>query len=274
MSGHRIGVIGLGAMGRPMSARLAQAGYDVIGYDLSQDALHAAPHVRAATTVRELVSAVDRVVISVVRTLSQTEAVVAEVDREDLILIIMSTIGPGAMERVEQELSARRVTVIDAPVSGGVQGAQAGALAIMIAGPTEAVHFVRPLLEAMGSNLFHIGQQPGVAQTVKLANQMMLAINMMGVFEAMRLAASNGVDAEQMLPAVAVSTGSSWVSQNWDTVLGFWREYRPGAELDLIHKDMTSALAEAAQRHVGVPVTGLAFQLLHDAWKLGTAASR
>jgi 3-hydroxyisobutyrate dehydrogenase-like beta-hydroxyacid dehydrogenase len=274
MSGSTIGVIGLGAMGFPMSERLARAGFDVVGYDVNQDVMSAAPHIRAARSVGELVSTADRIVISVVRTLSQTEAVVAEVDRHALILIIMSTITPSAMGHLEQELTRRGVTLVDAPVSGGVAGAQAGTLTIMVAGPEDALETVRPVLDAIGSNIFQIGERPGAAQTVKLASQVMLAANMLGVWEGMRLAADHGLSAEQLLPVVAASRGASWVSSNWDDVLKLWRDYRPGEALDLVHKDLNSALTEALEHRVPMPVTALAAQLLHHAGEMGGMTSR
>jgi 3-hydroxyisobutyrate dehydrogenase-like beta-hydroxyacid dehydrogenase len=268
MGRNTVGVIGLGAMGRPISARLAQTGFEVVGFDVNERAMQESPHARAVGSVQELGSSVDRVVISIVRTLPQTEAVAAELAREGLILIIMSTLNPGAMERLHLELDKRGVALIDAPVSGGVSGAQSGTLTIMVAGQRDALEAVRPVLDAIGTNIFHIGERPGAAQAVKLAGQVMLTANMLGVFEAMSLAASYGLVAEQVLPVVAASRASSWACENWHDVLSWWRDYRPGEALDLVHKDLNSALAEASERRIPMPATALAVQLLHHVWKL------
>ena len=134
----------------------------------------------------------------------------------------------------------------------------------MIAGRGDALDDVRPVLQALGSKIFQIGERPGAAQALKLASQVMLAANMLGVFEGMNLATSYGLVAEQVLPVVAASRGSSWVSENRHDVLRFWRDYRPGEALHLVHKDLDSALAAASARRIPMPAAALAVQLLQS----------
>jgi 3-hydroxyisobutyrate dehydrogenase-like beta-hydroxyacid dehydrogenase len=254
-----VGVIGLGAMGGPMAANLERAGYEVAGYDVRGGG--------SAGSVAEAAARASRAVIVVVRTRPQVEEVLGQLDRPGLDVIVMSTIDPGSMRRLADSLAGRGLTAVDAPVSGGVAGAEAGTLAVMAAGDPAAVERSRPLFEAVGRSLFVIGDRPGMGQAVKLANQLMLAVGMLATQEGLRLAAEQGVGPEQVLPVIERSTGASWAAANWETVLGWWRDYEPGGSLDIIVKDMRSLLDDAAERHVPLPVAAVAFQRLHDVWR-------
>jgi 3-hydroxyisobutyrate dehydrogenase len=170
------------------------------------------------------------------------------------------------MARIAERLNQRQIQVLDAPVSGGTAGAEAGTLAIMAGGPVAVLERVRPILEVLGSHVFHVGEQPGDGQALKLANQLMLGVNMLGAFEAIKLAESYGLRPDQVLPVIGVSTGRSWVSENWDTVRGWWEGHPGGGALDIIYKDLRSLLADAAERQLSYPVTALAFNLLREVW--------
>lgn len=265
--GAAIGFIGIGDMGRPMSANLVRAGYSVRTFDV--DPGRAAVAGASACSSVEEACAGSAVVISIVRTLAQTDEVVAAVERAatpGTVLVVMSTITPPAMGAISGRLEARGVAVLDAPVSGGVPGAEAGALAIMAGGPAAVLDRVRPILDVLGSNIFHVGERAGDGQALKLANQLLLAVNMLGVFEGLKLAASYGLTPEQVLPVVGVSTGMSWVSEHWETVRGWWEGHPSGGALDIVYKDLRSLLGDAAERQAGYPVTALAFNLLRDVW--------
>src|SRR5215472_16492106 len=138
-------------MGAPMAANLVRAGYEVAGYDVRGTG--------DATSVAEVAARAGRAVIVVVRTRPQVEEVAAQLDRPGVDVIVMSTIDPGAMERLAADLAARGMTAVDAPVSGGVAGAEAGTLAIMAAGPSAAIERCRPLFDALGGATFVIGEQ-------------------------------------------------------------------------------------------------------------------
>ena len=262
--GDVVGVIGLGAMGVPMAANLERAGYEVASYDIRGTG--------SAGSVAEVAARATRAVIVVVRTRPQVEAVVAQLERAGLDVLVMSTIDPSTMERLAQDLARRGLTALDAPVSGGVAGAEAGTLAIMAAGDSAAVARCRPLLEAVGRSIFVIGDRPGMGQAVKLANQLMLAVNLVAAQEGLRLADEYGLQPENVLPVVERSTGASWAAANWETVLGWWRDYQPGGALDIIVKDLRSLLDDAAERRVPLPVAAVAFQRLHDVWRVTPAA--
>jgi 3-hydroxyisobutyrate dehydrogenase-like beta-hydroxyacid dehydrogenase len=262
-----IGFIGIGDMGRPMSANLVKAGFTVAAYDVDPSRA-AQPGLRAATSIEDACAGAS-VVISLVRTLPQTEAVVAALERAmspGTVLLVMSTLNPSAVARIAERMRARQVDVLDAPVSGGTAGAEAGTLAIMAAGRAPVLERVRPMLDALGTNVVHVGEQPGHGQAVKLANQLMLAANMLGTFEAMKLAESYGVTEQQVLPVIGASTGMSWVSAHWDTVRGWWEGHPSGGALDIIYKDLRSLLGDAAEHQLSYPVTALAFNLLLEVW--------
>lgn len=235
-----VGFVGLGAMGAPMAANLARAGFQVAAFDV--DPARVAPPLQRCASVAEVCDRSDGLVISLVRTLDQTEAVVAEVTRKDLLLVVMSTINPDAMARLAGELEGRGVEVLDAPVSGGVAGAEAGSLAIMAAGSDAALERARPVLDVLGRTVFHVGPRPGAAQAVKLANQVMLAACIVGARDGLRLAETHGLGPDQVLPVIAASTGASWVSEHWETV-ATWLDDPTGA-LGIILKDLRSAGAQ------------------------------
>ncbi len=252
--GDVVGLVGLGAMGSPMGANLERAGYTVASFDIRGTG--------SAGSVSEVAAHAARTVIVLVRTRPQVEDVVAQLDRPGLDVLIMSTIDPSTMARLAQDLGQRGMTAVDAPVSGGVAGAEAGTLAIMVAGDAAAVERSRPLLEAMGRSIFVIGDRPGTGQAVKLANQLMLAANLLAAQEGLRLAGEYGLHPEDVLPVIEQSTGASWAAAHWDTVLTWWRDYQPGGALDIIVKDMRSLLDDAAERRLPLPVAALAFQRL------------
>lgn len=254
-----VGVIGLGAMGAPMAANLERAGFEVAGYDVSGAG--------SAGSVAEVAERASRAVIVLVRMRAQVVEVVGQLDRQGLDVVVMSTVDPGTMQRVAADLARRGMTAVDAPVSGGVAGAEDGTLAIMTAGPPEAIERSRPLLQALGSSIFVVGDLPGMGQAVKLANQLMLAVAMLAAQEGTRLAEEYGLRSEDVLPVIERSTGASWAASNWDTVLTWWRDYEPGGALDIIVKDMRSLLDDAAERRLPLPVAALALQRLHDVWR-------
>lgn len=242
-----------------MAANLERAGYEVAGYDVAGHG--------SDSSVEAVAARATRAAIILVRTRPQVEEVVGRLDRPGLDVVVMSTIDPTTMERLARDLAGRGMTAVDAPVSGGVAGAEAGTLTIMAAGDPQAVERCRPLFEAMGKSISVIGERPGMGQGVKLANQLMLAVHMLACQEATRLAAEHGLGPEQVLPVIERSTGASWVAANWETVLGWWRDYEPGGPLDIIVKDMRSLLTDAAERRLPLPVAGLALQRLHDVWR-------
>jgi 3-hydroxyisobutyrate dehydrogenase-like beta-hydroxyacid dehydrogenase len=275
MQAEVVGFIGLGAMGGPMAANLVRAGHPVVGFDPSPERGAAAREagVRLAGSCAEVATEAAGTVISVVRDADQTREVVygdqglLQSDRRGLDLLVMSTLDPTTMRRLAEDLSRHGIAAADAPVSGGTQGAERGDLAIMTSGDPGVLERARPLLDAMGGHVFTIGDRPGMAQAAKLANQLMLAVNMLGIQEGLQLAAPHGVDEETLMRLLAVSTGGSWAVRNWERVREFWRHPAPGAELDIICKDLRSALREADHLEASIPMTAVAFQRIRQVWR-------
>jgi 3-hydroxyisobutyrate dehydrogenase-like beta-hydroxyacid dehydrogenase len=269
-----IGLIGLGEMGQPMASRLMQGGWHVIGYDVEDKALDqaVAAGVRQAGSPADVARAVDPTIVSIVRTLPQTEAVLFDArglvsaKRRALDVAVMSTLNPAAMAQLAQRAAGHGLTLVDAPVSGGQAGAAAGTLAIMLAGEPAAVERMRPVLERLGTNCFVLGERPGMGQAAKLANQIMLTAAMLGVAEGLTLARSFGLDPHTVLPIIGVSAGNSWVVQNWATVRRWWESYRPGTTLDILIKDLRSVQGCAADAHLSLPVASCVLEQILVAW--------
>jgi 3-hydroxyisobutyrate dehydrogenase-like beta-hydroxyacid dehydrogenase len=261
-----VGLIGLGAMGLPMAANLLRKGFEVVGFDVDAGRLAGAA-VRRTESVAEVVESAGDVIISVVRTLPQTEAVVEQVTRRGVLLVVMSTITPVAMAAIGERLRERGIDVLDAPVSGGTAGAEAGTLTTMLSGSPEARRRARPVLQAMCTRIFEVGDRPGRAQAVKLANQLMLAVAMLGTYEGLKLARSHGVESADVIPIINASTGDSWVAENWEMVRSWWEGLPEGSSLDIIYKDLRSLLGDAADQKLSLPVTAAAFNALREAWR-------
>jgi 3-hydroxyisobutyrate dehydrogenase-like beta-hydroxyacid dehydrogenase len=275
MAGEVMGFIGLGVMGGPMSANLVKAGFRVVGFDTDERRRSEAEAagVGLARSCAEVARAAGDIVVSVVRTWQDTEVAVFGPDgfgdgcRSGQVLVVMSTLDPSSMGRLAKDLAAQGVTAVDAPVSGGRAGAENATLSIMASGPADVLDRVRALLDAMGSNVYVVGDRPGMGQAAKLANQLMLGVNMLGAYEGLAIAKRHGVDEDQLMELLSVSTGGSWVTKNWDRIRTFWRDPQTFNDLAIITKDLRSALKEGDEQELSMPVTGVVFQRLHHVWE-------
>jgi len=250
-----VGFVGLGEMGLPMAANLVQSGHDVVGFDTDAAALERARELG----VRTGDPAQADVTIVMVRTLPQVEAAVERLAASPVV-IVMSTADPPGIE----QLAARSPTpVLDAPVSGGVRGARARTLSIMVSGERSAFDEVRPLLEELGSTVRWLGEKPGLGQAAKLANQLMMTVALAGTVEGIALGERYGLERDQLVEVVAAGTGSSWVLQNWDWMRSLWEEYEPGNALDVLLKDMRALFRDEHDS----PVAQAAFERLLAHWE-------
>lgn len=246
-----------------MARNLARAGFSVVGFDVDPDRAAAIEGVTPAASIAEAVDPSDGLAISLVRTLPQTEEVLAQLSRPGLAVAVMSTIDPGSMRRLAAELAERGVQAVDAPISGGVVGAENATLTVMYSGSEDAKARLRPLFEAMGRNLFDMGSEAGLGQAVKLANQLMLAVNQQGVIEGLKLAAAFGVSEEQVVEVVSTGVGASRMLQDWERQK--W-EYTQGNAFEIVYKDLRSILAAALEERIPLPVTALAANRIKDVW--------
>lgn len=249
----RIGWIGLGNMGGPMAKNAAAAGYDVAAYDLSPDARSGA----AVPTVDSTVEALRDADI-VVTMLPKGEHVRAalidsgalEGAKPGALVIDCSTIAVDDVTVLSDAVTGQGRHYIDAPVSGGTVGAEAGTLTFMVGGDASDFETARPLLDVMGSRVFHVGPV-GAGQAIKMINNMMLATNLQGVAEAAVLADRLGVDHSTLIDVASVSSGDSWVLRNYYPIAGpvptapSSREFRGGFSVALMAKDLGLALTSA-----------------------------
>ncbi|GAA2663963.1 2-hydroxy-3-oxopropionate reductase [Streptomyces lunalinharesii] len=272
-----IGFLGLGIMGSPMAVNLAKAGHAVLGWNRSPgkaDALVAAGG-REASSIAEAVRDAD-VVVTMVPASPQVEALAYGPDgilahaRPGTLLIDMSSITPQTSVDLAKRAAEHGVRVLDAPVSGGEAGAVEGVLSIMVGGERADFEAARPVLEAVGTTLVHCGPH-GSGQTVKAANQLIVAVNLQAVAEAVVFLEKSGVDLAAALDVLGGGlAGSAVLARKKDNLLQ--RAYAPGFKLELHHKDM--GIVTDAARTVGapLPVGALAAQLIASAVARGDGA--
>lgn len=267
----KIAFIGLGVMGAPMAKRLAAAGYDVAVYNRSAgkaEELAQQSGARAAASVSDAVSRAEIIITmlpdspDVVDVLTSTDGVFAHAPQQALV-IDMSTISPDVSRDLAATAADHGLSFLEAPVSGGEVGAVNGTLSIMAGGSAEDFEQVRPVLEALGKTIVRVGGH-GAGQTVKAANQLIVAGTIEIVSEALTLLRARDVDME---PAVTVLSGglaSSRVLEN-KTANFLDRDYRPGFRIALHDKDLRIARAAASTAKVVMPVGTLVGELMASA---------
>ena len=246
----RIAFIGLGNMGGPMAANLVKNGHSVRVFDLVPAAVRAAVDAgaSAASSARDTLADAE-VVISMLPASRHVEGVYLGDDGipaaipDGALVIDCSTIAPASARKVSEAAAARGLQMIDAPVSGGTAGAQAGTLTFIVGGEEDALERARPVLQAMGKNIFHVGAS-GAGQVAKLCNNMALGVIMAVTGEAIALGVAHGLDPKVLSQMMAVSTGRSWATEvcnPWPGVLEnapASRGYSGGFGSDLMLKDM------------------------------------
>ncbi|GGP18392.1 NAD-binding protein [Nonomuraea glycinis] len=263
-SGIRLGFVGLGIMGSPMAANLVKAGHEVTGYDVSAERVAQLASIggKGAAGVAEAVAGAD-VVITMLPDSPQVEQVAPDVVEHGgpgLLYLDMSTIRPETSRWAARLAAGRGIRALDAPVSGGERGAIDRTLSIMVGGAAEDVEAARPVLEALGSTIVHVGPS-GAGQTVKAANQLVVGGIYGLVAEAIVLLEASGVDPVAGLDVLAGGlAGSRILDLKRHTMIA--REFAPGFRIDLHHKDMGIAVAAAREAGVALPLTGQVAQLV------------
>jgi 3-hydroxyisobutyrate dehydrogenase len=271
----KVGFIGIGVMGHAMALNLLKAGHDVTIYARHpekaevQAVLKAGAH--QAPSVREIAHA-SEIVITMVPNSPQVEEVVTGDNgifagaHKGLIIIDMSTISPTVSRALAQQASEKGLHFLDAPVSGGSQGAKNGTLTIMVGGEKEIFDKAFPVLAAMGKkeNIVHVGPN-GAGEIVKIVNNMLTGTIAASIAEALVLGVKAGADVETMARIIGTSTGASWQLANQFPLKAFNGSFQPGFMTNLLHKDLSLALDLAAENEVPVAMTTLARQLYERA---------
>ncbi|PNG94229.1 2-hydroxy-3-oxopropionate reductase [Streptomyces malaysiensis] len=267
---RKIAFIGLGIMGGPMAANLVRAGHTVTGYNRSRPAIDKliAAGGKGAGSVAEAVADAE-VVITMVPADPQVEEVVLgeggvlEHVKPGTLVIDMSSITPQTSIKVAAAAKEKGVRTLDAPVSGGEAGAIEAVLSIMVGGEADDFADAKPVFDAMGTTVIHVGPT-GAGQTVKAANQLIVAVNIQVVAEAVVFLENAGVDLPVALDVLAGGLAGSTVL-NRKKVNMVNREFAPGFRIDLHHKDMGIVTAAARAVEAPLPIGSLAAQLVASA---------
>jgi 3-hydroxyisobutyrate dehydrogenase len=274
---HRVGLIGLGAMGMPMGRNLLKAGFELTVWARRPES---ATEILAegavwAASPRELAERSDVVVLMVTNSPDVQQLVldagVLDGAAPGSVIVDMSTIAPAVSRSLAAACAARNVTFLDAPVSGGTQGAAAGTLTIMVGGEAESLERVRPVLDAMGARIFHVGPS-GAGEVVKLVNNVLVGVIAAATAEALVLGVKAGGDAEVIAQVVGASTGASWQLANQFPLRAFNGSFRPGFMTNLLAKDLGLALDLGDE--IGAPLflTALTRQLYGEVQAKGYGA--
>lgn len=263
-----IGFIGLGIMGRPMAKNLLQAGYSLVVHSRSKGPVEdvVAAGARKASSSREVASQSD-VLITMLPNSPEVEQVILGKDgviegaKPGLIILDMSTISPIVSQKIGKVLAGKGVQMLDAPVSGGEQGAINAALSIMVGGDKAVFEQVLPIFQAMGKTITLLGPL-GFGGFTKLANQIIVAGNLTALAEALTLAKKAGLDRDLTLTALAGGlAGSKCLEQKKSNYVA--GTYKPGFKIDLHHKDLGLILESARELGVPVPVTAVIQELFN-----------
>jgi 2-hydroxy-3-oxopropionate reductase len=267
-----VGFIGLGIMGKPMAENLIEAGYDLVAYNRTREKAEELDGATVAETPKEVAEQSD-IIITMLPDSPQVEEVLAEEDgvlegiREGALVVDMSTISPVVTEELAKKAEEKGASMLDAPVSGGDVGAIGGTLSIMVGGSEEDFERALPLFEVMGQTVTHVGPV-GTGQVVKAANQIVVALTIEAVSEALVLGSKGGVPPEKILDVLGGGlAGNKVMEVKREKMLD--HSFDPGFRVELHHKDLGIALAAGREYGVTLPVTAIVDQMLETLKMLG-----
>ena len=268
----KIAFIGLGNMGSPMAKNLVSAGIQVVGFDLVEATRQDAKKngidiaINAFATTREAEILISMLPASEhVESLYLKEGLLKDIDPSTLI-IDCSTIAPETSRKVAKEADKLGLSMIDAPVSGGVAGAEAATLTFIVGGRKESLDKAKPVLEKMGKNIFHAGDS-GAGQVAKICNNMLLAIHMCGTAESIALGVKNGLNPEILSEIMRKSSGGNWSLEVYNPYPGVMKEvpasrgYKGGFLNKLMFKDLGLAQEVSESSNSRTPMGNLAQEL-------------
>jgi 3-hydroxyisobutyrate dehydrogenase len=262
----KLGFIGLGIMGRPMAENLLKAGFPLTVYNRSRSAIDRSVRLgaTAANSPKEVAENSDVVIIMVTDS-PDVEQVILEKDgviygaRSGSIVIDMSTISPDTTKRIARELAKKGIVMLDAPVSGGDKGAKEGTLTIMVGGQRSAYEECMPIFQALGKKMVYMGES-GSGQLTKLANQILVANNMMAVCECLTFAKKAGLNLMNLIDSLSAGAASSWSLVNLGPK-AIKSDFSPGFKIKLLQKDLRHVLSIAEELNAPLPAVALVHRL-------------
>lgn len=277
----KIAFIGLGNMGLPMARNLLKAGHELKVFDLVQSAVDelVAEGAKAANDAHDAVSGVE-IVVSMLPASRHVEGLYLGDDgllafiRAGTLVLECSTIAPDSARKVHAQAKALGIDLLDAPVSGGTAGAAGGTLTFMVGGDGNTLEKARPVLAAMGKNIFHAGPE-GAGQVAKVCNNQVLAVQMIATSEAMALGVANGLDPSALAEIMRQSSGGNWVLERYNPWPGVMAAapasngYQGGFMAELMAKDLGLAQEAAQLTQNSTPMGAMALQLYKMLLKQG-----
>jgi len=277
MAATRIGFVGLGAMGTPMARRLVEAQHHVTGFDMRADAIArlVASGGHGVASATEAARGADMLVLMVINA-DQAESVLVsegllDALQPDATVIVMATCAPARIEAMAARVERTGRGFVDAPVSGGVVGAEAGTLTIMAAAPDPVFTRAKPVLLAMGSGLHHLGQKPGQGAAMKIVNQLLCGIHIATAAEGLAFAERAGIDPKLALDILGGSAASSWMLKNRGPRM-IADDGKVTSAVDIFVKDLGLVLEAGHALRIGLPLAAAAHQLFLAASGHGAGA--
>ena len=267
----KFGVIGLGRMGTPMALNLIKAGFEVYAFDVVEAAVQGVVEqgAIACASSGELASQVEALMFSlpnskIVETVVLGKDGVLENCKPGTVIIDMSSVAPNSTKAVAAKCAEKGVRYCDAPVSGGVSGAEAGTLTIMVGADNETYEIVKPVFEVLGKNVYHIGEVGG-GDAMKMVNNLLLGCNMAALAEALTLGVKSGLSLETMKEVISVSSGNSYALGAKLEKFIMADNFDGGFAVDLQYKDLGLALEASRDEQVPLPITAAAVQIYEAA---------
>lgn len=263
---ERIGFIGLGIMGRGMTHNLLKSGHDVTVWNRSEARMDefVSAGAKRASSPADLAARCDVILVCVSDTPDVEQVLFGENGvgagvKPGALVVDHSTISPQKTVEFAKQINYQGAAYLDAPVSGGSEGAKNGTLSIMIGGDAADVNRAMPVLQAYGKTITHVGRQ-GAGQMVKLVNQILVVVNQLAASEALLFAQAGGLDLAKTIEAVKGGAAGSWMLVNRGPQM-IVRDFRPGFTIDLQQKDLRLVLESADEMGVPLLATSLVFQL-------------
>ncbi len=272
---QHVGLIGLGIMGKPMGKNILKAGFPLTVWNRTRSRADELQALGAtmANSPREVAARSDIIITIVSDSPDVQEVILGENGvihgvKPGSVVVDMSTISPQVTREIARTLKDKGVEMLDAPVSGGEKGAIEGTLSIMVGGDAAVLERVRPVFNAMGKRIVHIGEN-GMGQVCKLANQIAVVLNNLSMSEALVFAAKSGADPAKVLEAIQAGAAGSWALNNYAPKI-LKRDFSPGFMVSLQQKDLKLVMEAARDLNLSLPGTALTYELQKalQAWGL------